>query len=886
MTSTDPIHFFKSLNASIKANFSRSGSFSSPSSGPARRTRERANLLSKFQRAWDTVMLDYQTDANWTKYVSQTDIVKSLQTMGDILVREHAITDGGVETGGCTELFLNDDMMANLVRISENDVPFGFRGEVIRFLSNLVSVLDAKILIQNAIHRPTLTLIRWCLADKEMKYEDEMLQLEYDIAAKIHEFPQLLYIFFSRSFIPKNVTMESAAAGQAVTSAASLGNLRQISTRERPSIAVTGDYEFSMFDHLLKYVHLEGNRGDFAREACLFILELANGDLADYINKSEFASMAIAGLAGSYSQLPSRVPRGVAWGETFRGAGISGGSGSASRVKRSAIDNFRADMESFMRLLEFVQGVVIRCPSRILTSSILVELKDTFLDNIVQSTLTSASDFDGTTVAYMFYILQMLESIREDQISALFCHFLLSGDDDEVEAGDSKGDDTPALNNGGRATPEMRLHLRDILISKLNSLSEEVVTVTLNVFQSLLSHHSHHALPLLVERLPTSQRGNSTASKTLWKTAPNTTSSPIFVNSTSLTVTTISTDIRDHLSMVSRYFALVPADHPVSFTPSHTAFPLIQQLTSDSSTSLPESVSLAAYLAEAENVIRSHKIRHPRARAAPPVIMARGSSLAGNSAGDMQAVRVEDVETDMTSPTEPTAPAQVGNVITLRSSWQQGKHMSVIRTSPGAITGDFSRSPTEADAGFEGGLLSATSPLREWMLDLSRDGTIRKFLVKFTNFFSHSYDINLALTGVITQLAAAPIPILYMYLFSADLLLGSTFSSLYTILIRLRREVEERRALIPDFDKLLQSTRQKMFHEQESAPSDWLNAIKRETEAKAPKRPPEGILINTGDLDLDAEFVRNVVILEEFVKELLSVLVTHGSYSYDQISYV
>ncbi|KAI9355331.1 Retinoic acid induced 16-like protein-domain-containing protein [Zopfochytrium polystomum] len=886
-SSADPIHFFKS----VKANFSRSSAFGSlyssqSTGGFSKRPRDRANLLSKFQHAWDSIVLDYQTDSNWTKHVRQTDIVKSLDVMGSILWKEHAITDGGVETSGCTELFLNDDMMAQLVRFSENDVPLGFRGEVIRFLNHLVSVLDANILIQNAIHRPTLTLIRWCLADKERKYEDEMLQLEFSISAKIKEFPQLLYIFFSRTFIPKNVSMESAAAGQAVTASPSLSTLKGTinTTGERPSTAVTGEYEFTLFDHILSHLPLEGRGGDFAREACLIILELASPDLADYVSKSEFASMAIAGLAGSYSQLPPRIPRGVAWGETFSASSANNMTASP-QAKRTPLDNFRRDMEYFMRLLDFVQAIAIRCPSQLLTSSVLHELKSTFLDNIVQSTVTSASDFDGTTVAHLFYILQMLDAIKEDQFSALFCNFLLGGDDDDQEMdGSSNLDRTKESNDrSGSAGSELRLHIRDILVSKLNSLSEEVVTMTLNVFQSLLSHHSHHALPLLIERLPSSQRGISAASKTLWKSPASAPAAPVLVNPADMMVTTISTDIHDHLTMVSRYFALVPADNPASAVPSHGAYSVSS---SSSSVALPESVSLSAYLAEAENVIRSHRNRHPRARAAPPVIMARGSSLNPNPVETY--VPPPDDDKDPTSPTAagvPPTPGTPGAVVFLRSSWQHGKQ-TVLRASPAAVSGS---GVLTAEGAFEGGLLSATSPLREWMLDLSKDATLRKFMVKFANFFSHSYEINLALTGVITQLAAAPIPLLYMYLFSADILLGPTYSSLYSILIRLRREVEERRSTIQNFDTLLLQTRQRMFHESSGmegsgGASDWLNSMKRDKDL--PQQQQQALGGVSGDLDLDGEFMKNVIVLEESVKELLSLLVAHGSYPYDQISYV
>ena len=68
-------------------------------------------------------------------------------------------------------------MLGQLVDISENDVPLGFRSEVIHFLSSLISLLDGRILFQSTLHRATLKLMKSCLADKEKKYEDAMLEV-------------------------------------------------------------------------------------------------------------------------------------------------------------------------------------------------------------------------------------------------------------------------------------------------------------------------------------------------------------------------------------------------------------------------------------------------------------------------------------------------------------------------------------------------------------------------------------------------------------------------------------------------------------------------------------------------------------------------------------
>ncbi|KAJ3092473.1 hypothetical protein HK102_006884 [Quaeritorhiza haematococci] len=718
--------------------------------------RRSSNSVAKLQRAWEQILFDCRLESNWTRQVQLTDIPGCLQQIVDMLVKEHAVQDGGVETGGCTELFLNNDMLADLVRISENDVPVGFRAEVIHFLSSLISLLDGNILIQNAVHRPALHLMRVCLTDKDRRYEDEMLELEYNIASKIHEFPQLLYIFFTKNFIPRNVSKESAEAGKLSSSTTSLNTAGRSSTDSLRdgSGGAHSEYEFLLFDHLLQYVHLEGRRGDFARTACLFLVELATDDLGEYISESDFSSVVIAGLGGLFSQLPQTLP--VALRDGGRGG--------------YGLQTFREDLDSFLRLLDFVQDVLLKCPSASITNSILTDMKLTFLDNIVQSSLTSASDFDGTTVAGLYYIQQMLDVVHEDRLSALFCHFLLRSDDD---------DDVDYDANDG----ELQLALRDILISKLNSLSEEVVTATLRVFQTLLMDHSRHSLHLLIEKLPDKRPGFSPYVPSFLRDPGN---------------TSIKLDINQHLRTVSRYFSLIPND--------------LQSSTSEQ--------SLEAYLQDAEATLAAH---------------------------DRDLVRPKSAFTSALSP----------------------------RTSSLPMGASIPPSPTTTSQMFASRELSMRGiddRVKEQMEQLGRDSTLRKFINKFATFFMHTYEINLALTGVVSQLVAQPEPMLYLYMFSADTVLGGEENqSLFTVLVKLMEEVDERRSQLPDYDKQLAATRAKLF----SGDGGLSDRQRRAAD-----------FFSIADLDLDAEFLKNVVLLEETLKELLAILIMHGAREYDQISYI
>ena len=85
--------------------------------------------------------------------------------------------------------------------------------------------------------------------------------------------------------------------------------------------------------------------------------------------------------------------------------------------------------------------------------------------------------------ATLFYIRQMLETIQNDQLSYIITGFLLSSEDDDEQIG-------------------TELLPRDIIISKLNGLSEGAVAGSLNLLQSLLARHSQYSVYHLIEMLP------------------------------------------------------------------------------------------------------------------------------------------------------------------------------------------------------------------------------------------------------------------------------------------------------------------------------------------------------------------------------------------------
>ncbi|KAJ8325015.1 hypothetical protein O5D80_006527 [Batrachochytrium dendrobatidis] len=682
-----------------------------------------AALLAKFKQTWETIIQESGAEHNWNRQIGHTSIPSYLQSILDIFVKEQAATNNSTETGLCTELFFNDDILDHLITLSQNDVPVGYRSEVIRFTSNLIGLIHHRFLFSHCIHKPISRLINACFTSRDLKYHESMLELEVNLCTKIESSPELLPLFF-------NIPKESNSAST-----------------------------FGLLDHVMKYVHSDKANGDRARTACpiLFALASEGDDLEAFILKHDYPLMLVVGLSGLYAQLPTVMP------DADRMLDIES-SLAARRV-------FNTDLQSFLDYVLFLQKILYTCSSKKISQRILYNVQTIFLSTVLAASINSCSDFDGTTLTTLFYIQQLVTLIDEPHLSEIFVKLLISSEDDDdiIRSSDD----------------EMRLGIRDILISKLNSLSEEVVTSTLLLFYTLMRDHPTYSFKLLFEKLPREQ--------------------PV-VDRMALDH---DVDIQQHLQLVARYFALLPRDSG-------------------------KQASLDAYIYDAE---------------------AGFSSLRARAQSDR--IDLEDLFQSKPDPMSSNA------------------NEAFVLTSPVRVVSNGSTIAPQSKESF-----------REQATRVRTDPTLYKIMTKFENLFSHSMKINVAMTGVLQQLVMSPYPVLYASVVDGDATLSDPETiapSFYHVITKLMGEIDERRESLPGFDIKLAACKAKMLESEKSGnDSEW----SKHEERLNGQRLSDATGRYFGDLDLDQEFLKNVVVLEEFIKELLAVIVTRGGMEYDHISYL
>ncbi|KAI8139326.1 Retinoic acid induced 16-like protein-domain-containing protein [Fennellomyces sp. T-0311] len=445
---------------------------------PAKAQPTSAMQLVKFHKCWDYIHNIFDSGDNKTNlHVQQTEIPDKLRQMVDMLVDEGARQEEDNTTGVCMEYFLKNGVLHYLVSVAEKaDYPVGIRGETIRAVANMVDLLDDRFLVHNAVHRPTVKLLRFCVLDQD-QYHEDLVDLMYIICSKIHGFPALLNIFFHHT----------------------------------PAID-----EFLLFTYLLRFVHREGRSGDYARTGLLFVMEMASTDhLGDFILSSDFATIMAAGLGALYSQLPRKL---VVKDESLLTQSASTfllGQDfcrlNLENVDESSSSAFRSQLDAFLKLLEFCQDVLVRCPRPDVCKALLQYIRAIFLENILYPSILECSDVDGSSVAVISYIDVILQTVEHNALADMIVGFLIDDDDDSGHSSPASevinesdkisnlfaGLELDRFKSSTYFTAAGRFTLKDLIFSRLKSSSQPAVIATLKLLKTLITKHCRYSLKLL-----------------------------------------------------------------------------------------------------------------------------------------------------------------------------------------------------------------------------------------------------------------------------------------------------------------------------------------------------------------------------------------------------
>lgn len=670
------------------------------------------------------------------------------------------------------EYLHKNHLLNTLVHIAHLDNPSGIRGQVVKTFASLIDLLDDKFLVHSGVHGPVVRLLRTCVGNEDtsvgsadQSYHEDLVDLMYIICSKIRGYPDLLMIFFHdknwlRSPQKNSPRIEASRPGPGHRPSASVTSVASISSTDGRELVPPShaelppvvnqqeqqpgsddpEYEFLLFTFLVGFVHREGRTGDFARTGLLFIMDLAtNQNLADFILESDFTNIMAAGLGALYSQLPRKllVKASTAESDEANGALLGIIDDDADYVEDleairsgglelSSSPEFRAQLDSFFKLFEFWQDVLQRCPNQEICDTLLLDIKSLFLENILYPSILECSDTDGSAVAVISYLDTILQTIEHEGLVNVVVGYLMDIEPEQPEE--------PVINEipPTPMTPSSRAHkrrsmalrqvsssmdskptnyftalgrftLQDLIFSRLKSDSEATMIATLKLLHTLISKHCRFFLRLVKIEIDHNATCFANPASSLLNAMP-------FMEEKEghghghdmLSPSKHFTTIGHHQQELDFFFTLVTTIDPTAFGGVRAR---------DFSTGFEH------YLRDAENLLESDTCYQTGLTLEYLAEEERLSALTGGN---------------VEQPSEQPGEIKVDPL---------NGHATKAKATPGS---QAARMTDLAKKTVPRHRIMASDPLMKILQDL------------LSNFFAHSTELNLSLTGVISALAVCP----------------------------------------------------------------------------------------------------------------------------------
>lgn len=204
---------------------------------------------------------------------------------------------------------------------------------------------------------------------------------------------------------------------------------------------------------------MDSQNGVWARSSFIALLESCHtAELENYLLSSDFAAIAVSNLSGLFAMLPDTI-----------------------EILKQDSNPIQPDIFNGFRIFYiFFQHCMTHTSSQLVFEQGLCHFKSLFLEQVVRSSLRSSIDTDGSFVTTLYYLQELINITENCRLFDAILNFLLHSDSSRV------------LTN---------LCPRDIILSKLNSLSVNAVISSLDLLTNLLTKSGAVCLSLLFEKL-------------------------------------------------------------------------------------------------------------------------------------------------------------------------------------------------------------------------------------------------------------------------------------------------------------------------------------------------------------------------------------------------
>ncbi|KAK3704366.1 hypothetical protein LTR37_013919 [Vermiconidia calcicola] len=332
--------------------------------------------------------------------------------------------------------------------------------------------------------------------------ETAILELLFTISAKIRLQPEILSFWFQSTAKPE---------------------LEDVFIREKKSfVGITQKDDFPLCYMLIDRVHHEGRIGDFARTGLLYIFEATGRsvDLEEWIVSSDIPTLMASGLGALYSQLSRELS--ILHPDATLPAVLAMSDYSTTHARATAESVFserhQGHMATFLSYLAFWQDVLDHCKSGDVKQTLLDHFQILFLQQLLYPSLLQSSDTDaGSSVAVLTYITAMLESLEHPDLMHMMLAYLLAVDGGNSAKADAV--DSPAKPPRSPTTLRRRqslmlltapkdpddaveptlFNLVDLIMNNISSKNSQSVFAALKLTSTLLNRQKSLALSAVLK---------------------------------------------------------------------------------------------------------------------------------------------------------------------------------------------------------------------------------------------------------------------------------------------------------------------------------------------------------------------------------------------------
>ncbi|KAF2015497.1 hypothetical protein BU24DRAFT_491735 [Aaosphaeria arxii CBS 175.79] len=242
--------------------------------------------------------------------------------------------------------------------------------------------------------------------------EADIVELLFGITTKIRLQPEILPVWFTTT----SSDAKERAAVQKVDFA-----------------GITQKEDFPLCYQLIDHVHHEGRIGDFARTGLLYIFESASKSttLEQWIVNSDLPTFMATGLGALYSQLSRKLSILHTADTEDLPLILKLSDYREMQANPQAVsffsEDFQGHMATFLSYLAFWQDVLEHCRSVDVRLTLIDHFQILFLQQLLYPSLLESSDIDGgSSVAVLTYLRRILDALDHPELIHMILHYLLA----------------------------------------------------------------------------------------------------------------------------------------------------------------------------------------------------------------------------------------------------------------------------------------------------------------------------------------------------------------------------------------------------------------------------------------------------------------------------